>query len=477
MKIVFFGTRDRGIRELLKNNKNVVAIFATPQPSSQTKLSNALGTIKDIGKEYDIPVYIQKVNSDESVELLKNIGPDVIFSCGFRQIIKQPVIDVAKIGIINLHPSLLPDYKGVHAITWAIINGENKIGITAHFIDVGIDTGDIILQKSMNVKKNDTYNEVTKEIFQKLEPELIMDVINMVENDNISRIKQEHQTGSYWPKRSPADGIIDWNNDSEHIYNMVRALVPPLPGAFSFFDKKKIVFVESEDSNDVIGDVGKLLAINPVKIGCGKGHLIVNKILVNDKEYDASKYFKAIEVGLKFESEKEIIRKDMLKKRRLLDNQINLSQDVIGKLNSLPEFQNAKTVSCYLSSDNEVYTHELIKKLIKSGKMVAAPKIIRNEMKMIEIGDFRELTMGVFDTLEPNGNEEIQEFDIILIPGIAFDKNRNRIGYGKGYYDDFLKKSKALKIALSYDFQVIDNINSNFYDIKMDFVVTDKRVI
>lgn len=181
--------------------------------------------------------------------------------------------------------------------------------------------------------------------------------------------------------------------------------------------------------------------------------------------------------------DKEEIREKISEKRKQLSKQevIDYGENVKEKLFSLEEYKKAKTVMFFVSFGREVYTHNMIKEALKD-KRIVVPKIIDFEIVPCEIKDFRELVEGKYRILEPacaskEECEKVPKIDVALVPGMAFDKRGYRVGYGKGFYDNVLKDLGALKIGLCMDFQIIDNVPNDEWDIKMDKVITDKRII
>lgn len=177
---------------------------------------------------------------------------------------------------------------------------------------------------------------------------------------------------------------------------------------------------------------------------------------------------------------KKALRKQVLEKRDLLKKEgvIEKSRLIKEKLFLMPEFINAKTIAICVSFNNEVFTHSMIKELLGK-KRILVPKVQNNEIIFSEINNFDELKPGKFNILEPVNTKEVNndEIDIIIVPGIVFDKKGHRIGYGYGMYDKLLKKIKCTKIGLAFNFQIIDKIPKEDYDIAVDKVITEERVI
>ena len=177
---------------------------------------------------------------------------------------------------------------------------------------------------------------------------------------------------------------------------------------------------------------------------------------------------------------KSYIRKAILEKRSKVSVKEvkSLSQKIRTSLFSLKEYKSAKAVMFYVSFNKEVSTREMIKEALKT-KTVIVPKCVKNEIAPYAIKSIEELKKGTLGILEPKTKNIFpkEKIDLIIVPGIAFDKRGFRIGYGKGYYDRFLKNLKAKKIALAFEFQVIKKVPENEKDVPVDMVVTEKRIV
>lgn len=176
------------------------------------------------------------------------------------------------------------------------------------------------------------------------------------------------------------------------------------------------------------------------------------------------------------------IRKEMISNRLKLANDqvLTKSEKIMSKLFSLEDFKRAKTVMFYVDMRNEVMTKEYITKAINMDKSVVVPKV-KGDRKLspIEIQSLDDLAPGVFGVLEPTKNEEIdiKKIDFVVVPGVAFDKERHRLGYGGGYYDNFLPKLRkdVKKVAVCYEMQIIDRVPTEPHDIKVDMILTEEN--
>ena len=182
------------------------------------------------------------------------------------------------------------------------------------------------------------------------------------------------------------------------------------------------------------------------------------------------------------------LRKEMLNKRKTMEiqNAHDFSNKIIGTIMELPEFINCKNIMLYLSFNKEVDTYPLAKWCLDNGKTVIAPYCIQSKREIIpfEINNLtNDLTKSTFGVMEPKHDllkkANIEDIDLIIVPGVVFDKHCNRIGFGAGYYDRFLPKivKNTPTIGIAYDFQIIDKIPTGEYDVPLDFIVTEKRII
>jgi 5-formyltetrahydrofolate cyclo-ligase len=156
------------------------------------------------------------------------------------------------------------------------------------------------------------------------------------------------------------------------------------------------------------------------------------------------------------------------------------STDIRKNLESLPEFKKAKRICFYISFENEPETHALIADSLKNGKTVIIPYVDRKEIFLSELKDFSELEKGKFGILEPAKKfirpADVSGLDLIVMPGIVFDRKGHRIGFGEGYYDKLLARSNVKKVALAYDFQIVESIPAEVHDVPVDMIVTEKGV-
>lgn len=184
-----------------------------------------------------------------------------------------------------------------------------------------------------------------------------------------------------------------------------------------------------------------------------------------------------------WQRKQEIRRRIMQERRRLKKPWVDdTSIEIVENLKRLPQFQSAKTIHTYVAWRNEVNNHQLIKDILAESRRVVVPAVDLCHHTLLHslISNFDDLRPGTFGILEPPADRihsiDISEIDLILVPGLAFDRSGNRLGYGGGYYDEFFKQSDALKIALCFDFQIVEKIPTRAEDERVDILVTENGV-
>lgn len=192
--------------------------------------------LKMMAEKRNIPVYVNKnINSAEFIELIKGYHADLFVSMSFNQIFKRELMDMPPLKTINCHAGKLPFYRGRNILNWVLINDEQEFGITVHYIDEGIDTGDIILQKCYPITDEDNYNTLLTKAYNGC-ADVLYEAIKMINRNELNIIKQKDidEVGIYCGMRCEGDEIIDWKQGSREIFNFVRALVKPGPVATTF---------------------------------------------------------------------------------------------------------------------------------------------------------------------------------------------------------------------------------------------------
>ena len=287
IKVVFMGTPEfacESLKEIYEAGFNIVGCFTNPDKPSGRGMKLKASAVKEYAIEKNIPIYQPKKirNNQEVLDILDKLAPDVIAVVAYGKILPKEVLDIPKYGCINVHGSLLPKYRGAAPMQWALINGEKETGITTMFMDVGMDTGDMLLKEEIEIK--DDYNlETIHDKLMVIGAKLLVKTIDGVVSGTITRIPQP-KDGTYAPMITRDMTKIDFNKSAREIFNFVRGL-SPFPGTYMELEdgRKYKVFDVSykEDKNiDSTVEPGDILLMSKdsLYIRCKDGYVMINKI-------------------------------------------------------------------------------------------------------------------------------------------------------------------------------------------------------
>lgn len=296
MRIIFLGTPEFGVKilESINNSRHEVAAVVT-QPDRVNARGNKIifSPVKDAAAKLGIPVLQYENISREGEEKLKSLNADIMVTAAYGQILKQNILDVCPKGIINVHASLLPKYRGSSPVQWTLINGEKVTGVTIMQTALGVDTGDIILQREIALDGNENALE-TLDKLSALGASAIVEALDLIEDGKAVYTPQDERKATRCRMLKKEDGKIDWTKSALEIKNFVRGMTP-WPGAYtsSKFGMLKVIRAE-------IGDVtasrkaGEILIAEPKKgliISCGEGSLSLLDVQgENARAMDAKSY-------------------------------------------------------------------------------------------------------------------------------------------------------------------------------------------
>jgi methionyl-tRNA formyltransferase len=191
------------------------------------------GSVAGLARLHAIPVTTPPdPNSAEMIQRIVALQPDFVFSFYYRHMLKQPLLDIPRLGALNMHGSLLPKYRGRAPVNWAVINGEFETGATLHYMVQRPDAGDIVDRQKVPIFPDDTAVDVFRKVTVAAEATLSRNLQRLIDGTAL-RIAQNDAQASYFGGRKPGDGRIDWNRPAAAIHNLVRGVAPPYPGAFS----------------------------------------------------------------------------------------------------------------------------------------------------------------------------------------------------------------------------------------------------
>ncbi|WP_230869331.1 methionyl-tRNA formyltransferase [Iocasia frigidifontis] len=247
--------------KLLINDKNIEIKFICVRYET-TDL-----TLKNFAKKYNIDYLKHKdINSKEFLNQLKKYKCDLFVSMSFNQIFKKEIINTPEFKTINCHAGKLPFYRGRNILNWVLINDEKEFGITVHYVDEGIDTGDIVLQETYPITDEDDYSTLLSRAYTEC-ANILYKAIKIIQSQDIKLMKQTdiHPVGFYCGKRKEGDEIIDWNQNSRELFNFIRALCEPGPMARSTLRDKVIKINKSKlvkNAPNYKGIVGQIVGKN-----------------------------------------------------------------------------------------------------------------------------------------------------------------------------------------------------------------------
>ena len=273
IKIVYMGTPMFSVGPLkeLVNNYDVEMVVTQPDKEVGRKRILTPSKVKEFALEKGIKVF-QPTKIREDYKEILDVNPDLIVTCAYGQIIPKEIIDLPKYGCINIHASLLPEYRGGAPIHHAVIDGKDKTGITIMYMNEKMDEGDILYQKEIDILDSDN----TSSMFVKLSvlgSEMIKEFIPKLLNGEITPIKQDESKATYAYNISKEDEKIDFNDSSRNVFNKIRGL-SDIPGGYAFLDDKRVKIFKSRIGDNTKGNPGEIINV----YDDGRG------VMTNDKE-------------------------------------------------------------------------------------------------------------------------------------------------------------------------------------------------
>ena len=245
LNILFMGTPDfakESLEAIFDAGYNVIGAVTNPDKPKGRGMKMIPSPVKEYAVEKNIPVYqpLKVRNNTEFIEEMKTLNPDVICVVAYGKILPKEILDIPSLGCINVHGSLLPKYRGAAPIQWAVINGEKQTGITTMYMDIGMDTGDMILKETVDIGKDETTGELWERL-SSLGGKLLVDTLKLIEEGKAPREKQSDDF-TMAPMLNKEMAEINWKEKSaQEIKNLVRGL-NPIMGAYTYINDKKLKF-------------------------------------------------------------------------------------------------------------------------------------------------------------------------------------------------------------------------------------------
>lgn len=241
LRVVFMGTPEFAVScldMLIAENYNVMAVVTQPDRPKGRGQKLGLSPVKEAALAYGLPVLQpNKVKEADFQSAMAELKPDLIVVVAFGQFLPKVLLDLPPLGCINVHASLLPYYRGAAPIHWAVINGEEVTGITTMYMDIGMDTGDMILKDEISINETDTTGIIHDKL-KECGAQLLSETIKLITADKAPRIAQNHDCATYASMLHREVEVIDWRKPARDIHNLVRGL-NPWPGSYCTYQGKK----------------------------------------------------------------------------------------------------------------------------------------------------------------------------------------------------------------------------------------------
>ena len=249
LKILFMGTPDfaqESLKSIYNAGFEIIGVVTNPDKPKGRGMKLAYSPVKEYALEKNLKIYqpIKIKNNTEFLDEIKTLNPDVICVVAYGKILPKEILEIPKLGCINVHGSLLPKYRGAAPIQWAVLNGDKTTGITTMYMNEGMDTGDMILKEEVEIGPEETTGDLWQKL-SKIGGEILVKTLKLIEEGKAPREKQTEEA-TLAPMLNKEMALIDWeNSDANKIHNLIRGL-NPIMGAYSYIDGKKIKFWKSK---------------------------------------------------------------------------------------------------------------------------------------------------------------------------------------------------------------------------------------
>lgn len=289
MRIVYMGSPNFAVpplKSLVNSPHQVVGVVTQPDRQKGRGYNFAPTPVKETALAYGLPLLqCDKVNKPENIEKIVAWQPDIIVVVAFGQLLKKELLQLPPLGIINIHASLLPAYRGAAPIHWAIIRGEKTTGVTTMYIDEGMDTGNMILQKEIPIGTDDDTGTI-HDLLAQAGAELLIETLNAIEAKTAPSRPQDNSLATYAPLLKKEDELLDWRKNSGVVHDHIRGM-SPWPVAYTTFDGKRMKIWRSAFREGVKHEIcGQVLEIDKdgFWVACGNGELKVRELQMEGKK-------------------------------------------------------------------------------------------------------------------------------------------------------------------------------------------------
>ncbi|MCW8275065.1 bifunctional UDP-4-amino-4-deoxy-L-arabinose formyltransferase/UDP-glucuronic acid oxidase ArnA [Pseudomonas sp. PCH199] len=276
-KAVVFAYHDigcAGIESLLEAGFEIAAVFTH---ADDPKENAFYGSVAQLCARHGIAVHApEDANHPLWIERIAKLDPDYLFSFYYRNLLSEPLLATARKGAFNLHGSLLPRYRGRAPANWVLVNGETETGVTLHRMVKRADAGAIVAQQRVAIDRTDTALSLHGKL-RVAAADLLRDTLPTLRQGKISETPQDESKATVFGRRTPADGKLVWNKPAEELFNLVRAVTQPYPGAFCAVGEHKLIVWSAEvaQGNEGLAP-GRVISVDPLRIACGQDSLVIN---------------------------------------------------------------------------------------------------------------------------------------------------------------------------------------------------------
>jgi methionyl-tRNA formyltransferase len=287
-RLLFMGTPEFAVPSLemiIKAGYPVVGVVTQPDKPKGRGRRLQSSPVKELAEANDLLVLQpERVRDDTFLQIFRGLNPDLVVVAAFGQILPGEILERPELGCINVHPSLLPKYRGAAPLNWSLICGEKTTGVTIMMMDAGVDTGDIILQEETPVAEGETCDGLHDRLAG-MGANLLLNTIHQIEAGTATRTPQDHQQATYAPRLKKEDGRIDWGKDADEIVNFIRGL-SSTPGAYTSLGGKVLkIFREEAEPGQVAEVAGQIGAAKKkgVPVAAGKGCVYLQEVQLEGK--------------------------------------------------------------------------------------------------------------------------------------------------------------------------------------------------
>ena len=288
-KILFFGTPEfalPSLKALIETPNEILGVVTQPDRPKGRGRKLTPPPIKVLAQKHNLPIYQPEAVRDKLfLKEVQQLKPDLLVVVAFGQFLPKALLEIPPLGGINVHPSLLPKYRGAAPINWAIINGETITGISIIKVSLQMDSGDILFQKAISIEPDETAGELHDKLAT-LGAEALLETIRQMQSGTIISIPQDDRLATYAPKLKREDGYIHWDKPAINIANLIRGLAP-FPGAYTYLDGKLLkLFRPKTISASVEAPPGSIVEAtnDEIKIATGQGILLIKEVQLQGRK-------------------------------------------------------------------------------------------------------------------------------------------------------------------------------------------------